>query len=554
MPSTRATRSGRGRQRLGLAVLSCIGVIALASSSPAAQSAGSFGPTTSAWRICTGCSDYGLDDGTRYTYVILHSWEADRIAQLKSSNPNLKALEYKDASLTASYSCKNGVDDALIPTGVGYCYSDKNHPEWFLTDPAGNRIQSCSWSSLWLMDVGNASYQQAWLDNVATEAKARGFDGVMLDDVNQSQTGHLCGRTIAKYPQAADFTAAMSSFMAKVGRGLSSRGLLVMPNIFIANWWDSSGIAAWDTFLSNSSGAVQEYFTKWGMDSGQWFTDDGGYHNDWTSRQEFLRRTQAAGKIFVGLTYAPSTDLRSMRYARASFLADWNGGPSALSFEPTTPEQQDPYNSIWTKDLGSPLGAKYRVGLAWRRDFSGGVIVVNPSTSQQTVGLGGTFSTLSGQLVTSVTLGTADAAILMPAGAPSPPPAPPPPAPPPAPPPPAPPPPASPPTYTSPPIISGTPQVGRVLAASTGGWTGGPTSYAYSWQRCDGAGSSCVAIAGATSSAYKATSSDADFRLRVQVTATNAGGSAKALSDPTSAVPAKGKKLGSDLVAGFSVA
>ena len=554
MPSTRATRSGRGRQRLGLAVLSCIGVIALASSSPAAQSAGSFGPTTSAWRICTGCSDYGLDDGTRYTYVILHSWEADRIAQLKSSNPNLKALEYKDASLTASYSCKNGVDDALIPTGVGYCYSDKNHPEWFLTDPAGNRIQSCSWSSLWLMDVGNASYQQAWLDNVATEAKARGFDGVMLDDVNQSQTGHLCGRTIAKYPQAADFTAAMSSFMAKVGRGLSSRGLLVMPNIFIANWWDSSGIAAWDTFLSNSSGAVQEYFTKWGTDSGQWFTDDGGYHNDWTSRQEFLRRTQAAGKIFVGLTYAPSTDLRSMRYARASFLADWNGGPSALSFEPTTPEQQDPYNSLWTKDLGSPLGAKYRVGLAWRRDFSGGVIVVNPSTSQQTVGLGGTFSTLSGQLVTSVTLGTADAAILMPSGAPSPPPAPPPPAPPPAPPPPAPPPPASPPTNTSPPIISGTPQVGRVLAASTGGWTGGPTSYAYSWQRCDGAGSSCAAIAGATSSAYKATSSDAGFRLRVQVTATNAGGSAKALSDPTSAVPAKGKKLGSDLVVGFSVA
>ena len=232
----------------------------------------------------------------------------------------------------------------------------------------------------------------------------------------------------------------MSSFMAKVGPGLSGKGLLVMPNIFIANWWEPSGIAAWDAFVSNSSGAVQEYFTKWGMDSGQWFTDDGGYHNDWTYRQDFLRRTQAAGKIFVGLTYAPSTDLRSMRYARASFLADWNGGPSALSFEPTTPEQQDPYNSIWTKDLGSPLGAKYKVGLAWRRDFSGGVIVVNPSTSQQTVSLGGTFSTLSGELVTSATLGSADAAgNLLPSGAPSPPPAPPPPAPPPpAPPPPGP--------------------------------------------------------------------------------------------------------------------
>ena len=261
-------------------------------------------------------------------------------------------------------------------------------------------------------------------------------------------------------------------------------------------------------------------------------------------------------KIFVGLTYAPSTDLRSMRYARASFLADWNGGPSALSFEPTTPEQQDPYNSLWTKDLGSPLAAKYRVGLAWRRDFSGGVIVVNPSTSQQTVGLGGTYidAVRSARHLRDARP-RPTRRCSCPSGAPSPPPAPPPPAPPPAPPPPAPPPPASPPTNTSPPIISGTPQVGRVLAASTGGWTGGPTSYAYSWHRCDGAGSRrAQRLQGPRPPAYKATSSDVGFRLRVQVTATNAGGSAKALSDPTSAVPAKGKKLGSDLVAGFSVA
>ena len=73
------------------------------------------------------------------------------------------------------------------------------------------------------MDVGNAAYQQKWLDNVAADAKTRGFDGILLDDVNQNQSGHLCGKTIAKYPQSADFTSAMSSFMAKVGPGLQPR-------------------------------------------------------------------------------------------------------------------------------------------------------------------------------------------------------------------------------------------------------------------------------------------------------------------------------------------
>ena len=505
----------RTNRRTQLALLCSMGAIALISGTPAAESATPTSPTTGVFRICTGCSEHGLTEGTRYSYVVLHTWQSNRIPELKADNPNIKVLVYKDASVTASYACSGGVDDALLPTGVGYCFSDQQHPEWFLLDTAGKRIQSCSWSSLWLMDVGSVTYQQAWLDNVRAEATARGFDGVMLDDVNQNQGGHLCGKTIAKYPQSADFTGAMSSFMAKVGPALKSQGLLVMPNIFIANWWQSEGIAAWDSFLASSSGAVQEYFTKWSMDSGQWFTDDGGFHNDWTYRQEFLKRTEAAGRIFVGLTYAPSSDLRSMRYARASFLADWDGGPSALAFEPTTPEAQDPYNTVWTKDLGSPLAPRYKVGLAWRRDFTGGVVVVNPSTSQQTVALGGTYITLDGSQVTSVTLPSADATLLVPSGAPPPLP-PPPPAPPPPPPPPGPPP--APPVNTTLPIISGTLKEGRTLTASEGNGPAAPpgtrTSGAVATPPAPRAPTSSEPLPGATSSRRQTSASDCGSRSR----------------------------------------
>jgi Subtilase family/Fervidolysin N-terminal prodomain len=89
------------------------------------------------------------------------------------------------------------------------------------------------------------------------------------------------------------------------------------------------------------------------------------------------------------------------------------------------------------------------------------------------------------------------------------------------------------PASTTPPVISGTPQVGQTLAASTGSWTGYPTSYAYQWLRC---GASCTAIAGATASSYGLTSADASSTIEVAVTATNASGSTTATSSSTATV------------------
>lgn len=98
------------------------------------------------------------------------------------------------------------------------------------------------------------------------------------------------------------------------------------------------------------------------------------------------------------------------------------------------------------------------------------------------------------------------------------------------------------PVNTDEPSISGSPAVGQTLTASTGTWEGpGPITFAYQWVRCgaDGGlpdGSNCAPVAGATGSTHVLTAQDAGFRLRVRVTATNAGGSTTAASNPTSAV------------------
>ena len=213
-------------------------------------------PSIGALRICSTCAATG-GDLSRYRYVVLHSWESGRIAALKAANPNVKVLVYKELPGTYDYACHNGVDDQQLAAGVGYCAANQQHPDWFLTDTTGSRIQFCDYQGIWQMDPGNAAYQDAWFSNVSADMKAHGWDGVMLDDANSTEKYHLCGRTIAKYPTEASYEAATRSFLARVGPALMGQGFLVLPNINFDCWE-----TCWSSFIQYTSGASREWWTK----------------------------------------------------------------------------------------------------------------------------------------------------------------------------------------------------------------------------------------------------------------------------------------------------
>jgi hypothetical protein len=93
------------------------------------------------------------------------------------------------------------------------------------------------------------------------------------------------------------------------------------------------------------------------------------------------------------------------------------------------------------------------------------------------------------------------------------------------------------PANTSPPTITGAAVKDQTLVAGTGSWTGtAPISFAFQWQRCNSSGADCSPIAGATDTTYKLVSADVGLRIRIEVTASNAEGSASALSDATAVV------------------
>jgi hypothetical protein len=95
----------------------------------------------------------------------------------------------------------------------------------------------------------------------------------------------------------------------------------------------------------------------------------------------------------------------------------------------------------------------------------------------------------------------------------------------------------SPPVNTLPPDISGTPQVGQTLTATTGNWSGTqPITPTFQWRRCGANGGNCTDLPGATGRTYVATTADVGSTLRVAVTATNSAGSSTAASAATTTV------------------
>lgn len=91
------------------------------------------------------------------------------------------------------------------------------------------------------------------------------------------------------------------------------------------------------------------------------------------------------------------------------------------------------------------------------------------------------------------------------------------------------------PVNTTVPVISGVTQVGSTLTTTDGIWTGSPMpTYAYQWKRGG------VNITGATASSYLLVTADLAATITVTVMATNASGSANAISagvGPITAVP-----------------
>ena len=314
--------------------------------------------------------------------MILNSWDAPLLPALKAANPNLKALVYKNLSFTVSYGCSGGVDLPYQSTGVGYCDANSNHPDWFLTSPAGGRLNSRELRA----GVDDGRRQPGLPGEVALERPRRrplGRLGRRLHGRHQRR--HVLAperpddrqvpdrrRLARRHSQHARDRRARAQVGRAASRSRTSprRG----PPTTTRRRRGATG--------SSSPRAPPRSTTRSGARPAPAGSPATTGRTASSSRRSPSRRARSSSASRT----RPKSDTRSMAWARANFLLfDEPASNGALMFEPSDPEAQDPYAPGWTADVGTPVGARFQVGSAWRRNFSGGTVVVNPTGSTVTV-------------------------------------------------------------------------------------------------------------------------------------------------------------------------
>ena len=343
---------------------------------PAAATARSVGHVRVAIDTVASFPDYARS-AQRHGYVILQSWQADRMRALKRANPNVKVLMYKNLAFASEGTSYTG----RSASGVYYAQAHRDHPEWFLHNTDGRRFTSWSYDWLWAMDVGNSAYQRQWADNVLYELQAEGWDGVFMDDVNPTFKYHYTPSRIAKYPNDAAYTAATRSALAAITPRIRGAGKRAVANIGSWSEYYSTGIA-WLDYLD---GAMDEMFLKFGNTPGQGY-DPGR----WGTQINEIRETQRRGKDFLGITHSAPDDAQAALFGYATMLLAGEGGRAHFALA------HDYAHETWFPeydyDLGSPVGPPERDDSGvWRRRFERGLVVVNPTREAKRVSLGRTY-------------------------------------------------------------------------------------------------------------------------------------------------------------------
>ena len=285
-----------------------------------------------------------------------------------------------------------------------------SNPEWILRDGAGNRLWlqfACGGGACtqYAADIGNPDFRAWWI--AAARAKlAAGYRGLFIDDVNMAQrisdgngvyTQPIDPRTGQRMNETA-WQRYMADFMQEVRAALP--GVEIVHN---AIW--TVGDATPD--LRRQLNAADYIELERGFnDAG---IVGGASKFGWQTLAGFIERRQAAGRAVILDGNADSAAGRL--YGLATYFLLSSGRDAIANDAASRP---DAFWKGFDVSLGGALGPRYRSGGVWRRDFAGGVVLVNePGSPARTVEVGPGLRDVDGAARSVVTLGGASGAVLL---------------------------------------------------------------------------------------------------------------------------------------------
>jgi hypothetical protein len=295
-----------------------------------------------------------------------------------------------------------------------------DHPDWVMRDEAGNGLfiqYNCSPEqnvcSHYAADVGNPGFRRWWI-NEARTVISRGYKGLWIDDVNMSWrisngqgkfVNPVDPRTGRLMPEE-DWRRDLADFMEQVRVELPAIDI-----VHNAIWFAGpKGIRDLDPLIQREYRSADYINNEHGVYGDQGMRGGAG---EWSyqTRLDYYDRVHALGKGVIIDEVAPESNTPEGRQFTLATYFLVSTGRDAVGNQKI--HRSSEWWSGYDIDLGDPLGPREMWSGLYRRDYSAGIVLVNPPESpHRTVSFPSPLLTLEGAPVTSLTLGAKQGAIL----------------------------------------------------------------------------------------------------------------------------------------------
>ena len=290
----------------------------------------------------------------------------------------------------------------------------KRHPQWILKDAAGNDLYipwGCSRDACpqYAADIGNPDWR-GYLIARAKALAAKGYRGIFLDDVNMDrnvgngsggQVAPIDSRTGRRMSDGA-WKSYFDDFLEQLRRALP-RAEIVHNALWFAGGAEHN---ASNPYVVRQIKAANYINLERGFNDSELTGGTGPWSV--SALMRYIDRVHSYGAHVILQSYA--ADLADVEYNLAGYFLVSDGDDMLSAYAGGSPgEWWSGYETV----LNCVRGARYRWNGVWRRDFTGGFVLLNePDAPIRELPLGGTFRTTAGQLVTSVTLRASQGAVL----------------------------------------------------------------------------------------------------------------------------------------------
>jgi hypothetical protein len=323
--------------------------------------------------------DYNIPKPLAIAYQNDFVWGAEtyNVSAFRSGNPNLFITYYmpfhRDNGTFTNQNARHNLS-----------YWKSVHPDWILYQ-CDRVTPAYEYGDPNIpLDFSNPAVLSWQIQTYAQPASVNGYDGIGADNLNLQNLFGACGvykngKWVQLYTGQVDdpqWIANIITWLTQMQQALHSlpHPLALIPNLSLAP-------------LSPDNPQVQQVLNHLDgvLDEGGFTLYSQGYltNEEWVQRIKFIQSVQAMHKPYyiVNQFPPPSVNSSEIQWALASYLMS-KENLSALFISTRQDYGRDTRFDEYNAQIGSPLNEMYQGQNVYWRDYTNGIVVVNPNSTQ----------------------------------------------------------------------------------------------------------------------------------------------------------------------------